>query len=197
MLPQIVPYLVLVSTVLASTYKSQTSGAIETSHDPQRPHEARRYGSHMSSQPQRSDEDSDKSHDKHTTAYLAHFSYMAEEFERPSNVMAYLCNKYVGSIPMMTVPATGPAHATLPLDEAIRACKRSGITADELGDDMSVSITTAGGRDIPLAELKSMTMELETLEVIPSSSLDRFPEIRSRHRARANLKQHYPEESGH
>lgn len=84
---------------------------------------------------------SSKAHGKQRTVYLAHINYRAEDLERPAVIKVYLCDSYVGNIVALEEPKHGPVSATIPLNDAIEACKRAGIEPGKYGNDISVSIT--------------------------------------------------------
>ncbi|RDA89752.1 hypothetical protein CP533_2923 [Ophiocordyceps camponoti-saundersi (nom. inval.)] len=128
------------------------------------------------------------------TAHLAHLSYRAEEIRGPAKIDLYFCDKYVGDIYVMAEPETGLVTATLPVDDAIKACGKSSQDLRRIGNQMSAQITKACIYYIPIPILNGLRLEVEDLREIPSQSMDEFPEIRDRHHAPGQLKQYRAKE---
>ncbi|EQL02223.1 tyrosinase 2 [Ophiocordyceps sinensis CO18] len=128
--------------------------------------------------------------------FLAHVSLLAEDVERPAVIELFLCNKYLGNIPIMEVPMSGTINATIPMAKAIQACRHSVPKLSHLKNDMAVRIVTRSGKEIPLSSISSMKMDLEDLEEIPADSIEEFPTIRNRHRSSARLRQYFRKQFG-
>ncbi|RDA86402.1 hypothetical protein CP532_6468 [Ophiocordyceps camponoti-leonardi (nom. inval.)] len=128
------------------------------------------------------------------TAHLAHLSYRAEELRGPAKIDLYFCDKYVGDIYVMPEPETGPVTATLPVDDAIRACGKTSEDLRRIGNQMSAQIKKASihasGEEILISSIPSLKLEVEDLYEVPSQSMDEFPQIRDRHHAPGQLKQY-------
>ncbi|RCI12656.1 hypothetical protein L249_0161 [Ophiocordyceps polyrhachis-furcata BCC 54312] len=127
-------------------------------------------------------------------AHLAHLSYRAEELRGPAKIDLYFCDKYVGDVYVMPEPQTGPITATLPVDDAIKACGKTTEDLRRIANHMSAQITTTYGREIPISSIPSLKLEMEDLQEIPNPSMDEFPEIRDRHHAPGQLRQYGAEQ---
>ncbi|KAM4055708.1 tyrosinase [Hirsutella rhossiliensis] len=134
-----------------------------------------------------------KDHEEKRKVYLAHISLRAEDVERPSTIKVFLCDQFVGDIAVMAEPSKGPVNAAIPLNPAIGACERAGVSKEEMRESISVTITTADGRDVPLAKIKTISMEVEDFIEEPSATSGELPKISNRHKVPGHLKQHMPE----
>ncbi|KJZ68055.1 hypothetical protein HIM_12555 [Hirsutella minnesotensis 3608] len=133
-----------------------------------------------------------KSHDKGGNVYLAHINYRAEDIERPSRIQVYLCDQFVGDIAVMSQPSKGSLSAALSLNNAFRTCLRAGVTPDKIQDKISVKITTAHGKDIPLDAIKTITTEVENFDETPPASPNELPKIGNRRRVQGRLRPRQP-----
>ncbi|KJZ72745.1 hypothetical protein HIM_07937 [Hirsutella minnesotensis 3608] len=134
---------------------------------------------------------SSPSHKKKRTVYKASVHFRVEEIpDRPAVIDLFLCDVHVGDIAVLDDPYQGLHTATLPLNDAIDACNQRGITPGNYEDDMRVTIKTASGKDVPLSQITSMTMDIEDLTETPPTSNDDFPAITNRHLRPGHLKQY-------
>ncbi|KJZ74449.1 hypothetical protein HIM_06045 [Hirsutella minnesotensis 3608] len=140
---------------------------------------------------------SSPAHHKRQKVYQAsvHFNKgeLPELPELPAIIDVYLCDFHIGEIALMDDPSLGIETTKLPLNEAIDECNRKGIFPGQYGEDMSVKVITASGKEIPLAQLKTMSMDVEDCTEIPTST-DDFPTVSDRHSHPGRLKQYIKKE---
>ncbi|KJZ68902.1 hypothetical protein HIM_11709 [Hirsutella minnesotensis 3608] len=132
---------------------------------------------------------SSTAHLKRQTVYQALVHFDKEELpELPAIIDVFLCDFHIGEIALLDDPSSGIHTTRLPLNEAIAECNRKGIKPGQYGEDMSVKIITSSGMEVPLAGLKTMSMDVELCTETPTSD-DDFPSISDRHSHPGRLKQ--------
>ncbi|KAM4064959.1 tyrosinase [Hirsutella rhossiliensis] len=135
---------------------------------------------------------SSRDHDKERIVYQAHIRYRVEDLERPARVKVYFCNSYVGYFVALKHPKRGPSAATIHLNRALEACARAGIKPSQYRNEISASIHTHSGKDIPISRVRSMKLELERFDEIPAKSKGEFPTILNRRVTPGKLKEYQP-----
>ncbi|KJZ71438.1 hypothetical protein HIM_08239 [Hirsutella minnesotensis 3608] len=133
---------------------------------------------------------SSKAHQQQRTVYEAAIHYRDNEIpDHPATIEVFLCDVHVGDVAIYE-PGDGIQTAKLPLNRAMRACTEKGITPDQYENELSVTIMTNSGRNIPLDQIPSLTTDIETMTETPPNSNDEFPSITNRKKKPGHLKQH-------
>ncbi|KAK5987831.1 Tyrosinase [Cladobotryum mycophilum] len=106
---------------------------------------------------------------------------------RPCEVNVFVGGNKAGSMVVMKLPAEGTVNGGFSVDDAIKALQSSSKSAarnaaTSFQDYVTVSINTVDGTDVPIANIPSLTFQLETVNVTMPASDDQLPKYGQRQR---------------
>jgi tyrosinase len=134
-----------------------------------------------------------------TTRYFAQVKVDVEQLDRPCAIGLYANVTSVGNFFVLKQPASGLFYGKFSLDKAADPTElndeKTSSVVDDLLASLRVEIKKHDGTLIPLADVPSLKIELENVEVVPPDTETQLPEYKEAEQHTAPKKEVNPPEN--
>ncbi|KAL2755917.1 hypothetical protein ACRALDRAFT_2027571 [Sodiomyces alcalophilus JCM 7366] len=126
------------------------------------------------------------------TEYFAMVEVERSELDLPAVVNLFVRGHHAGTVALLGMPVEGISYDEIPLQRIISPAGLADLDADDLlcalTEDLQIKIMKPDGTSIPLENVPSLKVDVESVDVVLPSSMDELPLFGKPHSRRVQLK---------